>query len=136
MRLAQRAAGDQRHPIAAVLGPGKPLHDHAQRPSVVLALDGVRDEAPRLGHAGHGAHAVFQVGGNAGDFRERPAGAALHDPQVGAHAIHQQRGLVDEAAIDAAHAHDDHEQQADAHGGEGKRPALWRMSRTARFMAA
>ena len=120
MRLPQRTPRDERHPIAAVLRPRKPLHHHAQRPAVVFALDGVGDEAPRLRHAGHGPHAVFEIGGNAGDFRERAAGAALHDPQVRTHTIHQQRGLVDESAINAAHAHDDHEQQPDAHAGEGE----------------
>ena len=32
--------------------------------------------------------------------------------------VHQQRRLENQAAIDAAHAHDDHQQQADAHGGQ------------------
>ena len=87
---------------------------------VEFALDGVRDEAARLCHAGHCPHAVFEVGGDAGNFRKGTAGAALHDPQVCAHPVHQQRGLVDESAIDAAHAHDNHEQHPDAHGGEDK----------------
>ena len=49
-----------------------------------------------------------------------PACAALHDPEIRAHTLHQQSGLVNEAAINAAHAHDDHEQQPDAYSGKGK----------------
>jgi len=86
----------------------------------VFALDGVGNEAACLCHAGHGPHTIFEGGGDAGDFREGTTGAALHDPQVRAHAIHQQRGLVNQTSIDAAHAHDNHEQHANAHGGKHK----------------
>jgi hypothetical protein len=89
MRLLQRTTRHERHPVAPVIRPRKALHHHAQRVSIVLTLNRVRDESPRLCHAGHCPHAVFERGGNAGDFRERTACAALHDPEIRAHTIHQ-----------------------------------------------
>ena len=118
VRLAQRASGHQRNPRAPVLGPRQSLHHHAQGPPAMFALNGVRDEPPRPGHAGHGAGAVFEVGRHAGDFGERSARAALHHPEVRADFVHQQRGLPNQPAIDAAHAHDNHQQQANADGRE------------------
>lgn len=107
-------------PLRAPMSLSKAMSRILSSVPVEFALDGVRDEAARLCHAGHCPHAVFEVGGDAGNFRKGTAGAALHDPQVCAHPVHQQRGLVDESAIDAAHAHDNHEQHPDAHGGEDK----------------
>ena len=91
MRLPQRATGDERHPVAAVLRPGKPLHDHAQRLALVLALDRVGDEAARLRHAGHGPHAVFEIGRECGRFPRtvraccpaRSTGRHPRDPPAG-----------------------------------------------------
>ena len=84
--------------------------------------------------AGHGAEAILEGDRHAGLLGEGPAGVALDDPQVGADAVHQQRRVLHQPAVDAAHAHDDHEQQADADGGQHEPAEVVPDVAAARFM--
>jgi hypothetical protein len=120
--LAERTAHRQRHPPSVVLGPGEALHIDPQGPTVVLALDVVGNETPRAHHARHRQQPMFEIGGHARNLRKRTARAALHHPQVGADPIHHHQCVVDHPAIDAAHAEDDHQEQADAEGREREAP--------------
>ena len=120
MRLPQRATAYEGDPIAAILRPREALDYQAQRATAVFPLDGVRDKPPGRRHTRHGAGAILQAGGHAGNLGKGSARGTLHDPEVGADLLNQERGFANQPAIDAPHAHHNHQQQADAHSGEGE----------------
>ena len=78
------------------------------------------DKTTSLCDAGNGPHAIFEIGRQSRDFRERPARAALYNPKVCSHAIHKQGRLENESAINPAHAHYQHKKHADADSCKGK----------------
>ncbi|MPN10322.1 hypothetical protein SDC9_157617 [bioreactor metagenome] len=124
MGLSQWAAGDQRQPFAPVGGPGQPLDGQPQRPAAVFALDGVGDKSVGANHSGNRQNSVLDIAGNPGNFGERSAGALLHHPQVRAAPVDQQRRLLHQPAVNAAHAHDQHQQEPNAERGQHKPPEI------------
>lgn len=99
VRSLDAATCDERNPSTAILRPRQALHDNAQRLPAMLTLDGVRDKAPRRGHAGHGACPILQARRYTRHLREGATSAALHDPQIRADAVHQQRGEDETARV-------------------------------------
>jgi hypothetical protein len=84
----------------------------------MLSLDRVIDEFSRVPHTGNCADPMHQVGRNSRHLGEGASCVALHDPQIGANTINQKSGVLDDAAINPGHPHDDHQQHADPHRGQ------------------
>jgi len=90
----------------------------------VLSLNRVGDKLPGRGDSGNSAGAVFKCRGHTTDFGKRAARPLLHHPKIRAYMLHQQSRFTNQAAVNAAHAHHDHEQEPDAHGGEREPPEV------------
>ena len=120
VRLPQRPAGDQIHPLALVRRPGQAHDVHPQWRAQPFALDVVRDEGARADNPRHGEQTVLEIGGHTGNLGEGASRAALDHPQIGPDAVHDQERIIDHSAVDPAHAHDGHQQQADSDRREGE----------------
>ena len=122
--LGQGASRDEGQPGPLVHGPVQAEDAHAQGTVVVPTLDGRVDTLPRRLHARHRRDPIAEVRRHPRDLGERPARVALDHPQVGPDLFDQQRGVFHETSVDAAHAHDDHEQEADADRRQGEPAAV------------
>src|SRR5512134_644809 len=98
MSLCQVAASHEPQPFALVFGPREPLHGDAQGPAPMLALDGMRDEIARTGHAGHRTQAVLEIRRQPRHLGEWSARVALYHPQISTDLIDDYQRVLDHPA--------------------------------------
>ena len=90
------------------------LNRHADDTPLKITLDRMGDKCGCRFHAFHGGDAIFHVARQFRYFCKRTFCVFLDDPNVRSRAVDDQRGFLNEPAIDSPHAHDDHQQKTDA----------------------
>jgi hypothetical protein len=117
VRLLQVAAAHQGQRLAGVVGPAQADHGDAHDRAAVEPLDELVGVGPGRADAGHGRGPIDDARVEPRRLGERPAGVALHHPQLGAHRPGQDGGVVDHAGVDALHRDHHAHQEPDAGGG-------------------